>query len=71
MPQAWFYGEGGKLPVTPSYDDTLAKPPYALAENWDKSRETPVSSLCFKSDDVTSFNGNQKGKDLSLHLAYI
>jgi hypothetical protein len=30
-PQAWFYGEGLRLPVTPSYDTTLADPAYSLA----------------------------------------
>lgn len=59
-PQAWFYGEGLKLPVTPSYDTTLADPAYGLAARWDTSRSiSDVSELDFATSDVSTFNSNQ------------
>ncbi|KAI0044083.1 leukotriene-A4 hydrolase [Auriscalpium vulgare] len=55
---AWFYGEGTKLPVEPEYDTSLAKPAYDLAARWDASRAS--TSLDFKQSDLDSFNSNQK-----------
>jgi len=57
---AWFYGEGLSLPVKPVYDDTLAKPPYELAEKWDRARAVDVSALTFTPADVAAFDSNQK-----------
>jgi len=57
---AWFYGEGPKLPVTPSYDTTLADPAYGLAARWDTSRSiSDVTELDFTASDVATFNSNQ------------
>ncbi|KAI0271734.1 hypothetical protein BC834DRAFT_950104 [Gloeopeniophorella convolvens] len=58
---AWFYGEGLKLPVEPSYDTTLAESAYDLAARWDKSRsESDVSKLDFTPSDIEHFDSNQK-----------
>ncbi|KAI0063061.1 zincin [Artomyces pyxidatus] len=57
---AWFFGEGTKLPVEPVYDTTLAKPAYGLAERWDAARASDASNLEFKESDVADFNSNQK-----------
>jgi len=58
---AWFYGEGLKLPVKPSYDTTLADPAYSLAARWDASRSiSDVTELDFAASDVAAFNSNQK-----------
>jgi len=58
---AWFYGEGLKLPVEPSYDITLADPPYSLAVRWDTSRSiSDVTKLDFAASDVETFDSNQK-----------
>jgi len=58
---AWFYGEGLKLPVEPSYDTTLADPAYGLAVRWDTSRSiSDVTKLDFTASDVEAFNSNQK-----------
>ncbi|KAF8060869.1 peptidase family M1-domain-containing protein [Lyophyllum atratum] len=57
---AWFYGEGLKLPVEMEYDVTLAKQAYALAAQWDAARSTSdVSQLMFKESDLADFNSNQ------------
>jgi len=61
--QAWFYGEGLKLPVEPSYDITLADPPYSLAARWDTSRTvSDVTKLDFAASDVQTFDSNQKSE---------
>lgn len=60
--QAWFYGEGTKLPVDLEYDTSLATQAYALASKWDASRNTTVSKLTFSASDLKQFNSNQKGK---------
>ncbi|KAI0307397.1 leukotriene-A4 hydrolase [Multifurca ochricompacta] len=58
---AWFYGEGMKLPVEPSYDTTLAESAYSLAALWDASRSiADVAKLDFAASDVTNYNSNQK-----------
>jgi len=58
---AWFYGEGLKLPVELSYDTTLADPAYNLAARWDTSRSiSDVTNLGFSASDVHTFNSNQK-----------
>ncbi|KAI0785951.1 peptidase family M1-domain-containing protein [Abortiporus biennis] len=56
---AWFYGEGLELPVTPEYDTTLATQAYALAKRWSDSRSSDLSQLDFKFDDLNDFNSNQ------------
>jgi leukotriene-A4 hydrolase len=61
--QAWFYGEGLKLPVEPSYDTTLAEAAYSLAARWDASRSVSnVAELDFAASDVENYNSNQKRK---------
>lgn len=58
--QAWFYGEGLKLPVEMEYDLTLAKQAYDLATRWDASRSIEeISELDFKESDLKDFNSNQ------------
>ncbi|OBZ79425.1 Leukotriene A-4 hydrolase [Grifola frondosa] len=58
---AWFHGEGLKLPVEMVYDTALARQAYALAERWDASRSvSDVSQLNFKDTDLLEFNSNQK-----------
>jgi leukotriene-A4 hydrolase len=58
--QAWFYGEGSKLPVEPSYDTTLADHAYSLAARWDTSRSiSDITKLDFAASDVGTFNSNQ------------
>jgi leukotriene-A4 hydrolase len=68
--QAWFYGEGPRLPVEPSYDTTLAESSYGLAARWDASRSVAVTKLDFAPSDVENYNSNQKSKSLqqSVHL---
>lgn len=57
---AWFYGEGLKLPVEMQYDGTLATQAYELAARWDASRSTEdTSRLNFKDSDLKDFNSNQ------------
>ncbi|KAJ7284708.1 peptidase family M1-domain-containing protein [Mycena rebaudengoi] len=57
---AWFYGEGLKLPVEMEYDATLAQAAYALADRWDASRSvSDVVSLEFKKTDLDSFISTQ------------
>jgi len=57
---AWFYGEGTELPVEMSYDTTLAKAAYDLAERWDAARrDTDTSKLDFKETDLQDFDSNQ------------
>ncbi|KAJ7591549.1 peptidase family M1-domain-containing protein [Mycena floridula] len=57
---AWFYGEGLKLPVEMKYDISLAEKAYDLAARWDKSRDIAnPSELGFKDDDLEGFNTNQ------------
>ncbi|KAJ7086015.1 peptidase family M1-domain-containing protein [Mycena belliarum] len=57
---AWFYGEGLKLPVKMEYDITLAQAAYTLAERWDASRSIPeIPTLDFKKSDLDAFNSNQ------------
>ncbi|KAH9168627.1 leukotriene-A4 hydrolase [Lactarius sanguifluus] len=57
----WFYGEGLKLPVEPSYDTTLAESAYSLAARWDASRTiSDVNKLDFAASDVEGYNSNQK-----------
>ncbi|KAJ6620129.1 peptidase family M1-domain-containing protein [Mycena sp. CBHHK59/15] len=55
---AWFYGEGMKLPVEMTYDETLAQAAYALAALWDASRST-ADMAQFKETDLHDFNANQ------------
>ena len=63
LTQAWFYGEGLKLPAEPSYDTTLADPAYGLAARWDTSRSiSDVTKLDFTASDVKDFNSNQKSE---------
>lgn len=63
LAQAWFYGEGLKLPAEPSYDTTLADPAYGLAARWDTSRSiSDVTKLDFTASDVKAFNSNQKSE---------
>ncbi|KAI0245676.1 hypothetical protein BJV78DRAFT_1277392 [Lactifluus subvellereus] len=58
---AWFYGEGPKLPVEPSYDTSLAKSAYGLAARWDASRSvSDIAELDFAASDVENYNSNQK-----------
>jgi len=58
---AWFHGEGLKLPEEPSYDTTLADPAYGLAARWDTSRSiSDVTKLDFTTSDVKAFDSNQK-----------
>ncbi|KAH8111425.1 peptidase family M1-domain-containing protein [Phellopilus nigrolimitatus] len=78
---AWFHGEGLSLPVEIEYDLTLAKQAYALAKRWDASRGKDIKSLDFQSNDLESFDSNQKAVFLErlqsypplppAHLAYI
>ncbi|KAJ7116299.1 hypothetical protein C8R44DRAFT_832437 [Mycena epipterygia] len=57
---AWFYGEGLKLPVKMEYDDSLAQEAYALANRWDASRSVAeVSGLDFKKSDLDTFSSTQ------------
>ncbi|KAJ7352538.1 peptidase family M1-domain-containing protein [Mycena albidolilacea] len=57
---AWFYGEGLKLPVEMEYDLTLAQAAYALATRWDTSRSvTETSALDFQKSDLDSFSSTQ------------
>ncbi|KAG8823910.1 hypothetical protein FRC19_002883 [Serendipita sp. 401] len=56
---AWLYGEGLQLPVEMKYDTTLATQAYELAAKWDKSRDTDISKLTFKSADIEGWNTNQ------------
>jgi leukotriene-A4 hydrolase len=63
LTKAWFYGEGLKLPVEPSYDTTLAESAYSLAARWDSSRSvSDVAELDFAASDVENYNSNQKSK---------
>ncbi|KZT09024.1 metalloprotease [Laetiporus sulphureus 93-53] len=57
---AWFYGEGTKLPVDMQYDTTLAEAAYALAKKWSDSRNTADVSHLFKPSDLENFDSNQK-----------
>ena len=60
--QAWFYGEGLKLPVEMQYDMTLTTQAYELATRWDASRTTEdTSRLNFEDSDLKEFNSNQIG----------
>ncbi|KAF8207284.1 hypothetical protein K438DRAFT_2013778 [Mycena galopus ATCC 62051] len=54
---AWFYGEGLKLPVEMEYDLTLAQAAHALAARWDASRT--ASALEFQKSDLDSFSSTQ------------
>ncbi|KAI0344189.1 hypothetical protein BDW22DRAFT_1427828 [Trametopsis cervina] len=56
---AWFYGEGVKLPAEIHYDTTLVKVAHDLAARWDKSRDTVDPSSLFSSSDLEHFNANQ------------
>ncbi|KAJ6577284.1 hypothetical protein B0H19DRAFT_1252651 [Mycena capillaripes] len=57
---AWFYGEGLKLPVEMEYDLTLAQAAYALAARWDSSRSVPeTTALDFKKSDLDIFSSTQ------------
>ncbi|KAJ7746548.1 peptidase family M1-domain-containing protein [Mycena metata] len=57
---AWFYGEGLKLPVAMEYDLTLAQAAYALAARWDASRSVPETpSLDFLKSDLDGFSSTQ------------
>ncbi|KAJ7487177.1 leukotriene A4 hydrolase, partial [Mycena galericulata] len=56
---AWFYGEGLKLPVDMEYDLTLAQQAYALADRWDASRSVAEAGLDFKKSDLDTFNAMQ------------
>ena len=51
--------------MEPSYDITLADPPYSLAARWDTSRSiSDVTKLDFAASDVETFNSNQKSEPL-------
>lgn len=70
LTQAWFYGEGLKLPVEPSYDTTLAGPAYGLAVRWDTSRSiSDVTELDFTASDVEAFNSNQKSEPVDGYVS--
>ncbi|KAF7330388.1 Leukotriene A-4 hydrolase [Mycena venus] len=57
---AWFYGEGLKLPVEMEYDLTLAEAAYTLAARWDASRSVAeTSTLDFQKSDLDSFMSTQ------------
>jgi len=57
---AWFYGEGLKLPVEMEYDSTLAHAAYNLAARWNASRSvSPVIDLVFKKSDLDTFISTQ------------
>ncbi|KAG6829304.1 hypothetical protein H0H87_011970, partial [Tephrocybe sp. NHM501043] len=57
---AWFYGQGQKLPVEIEYDTTLVKAVYALASQWDRARSTlDVTHLKFEGSDLKDFDSNQ------------
>ncbi|KAG6853530.1 hypothetical protein C0991_003450 [Blastosporella zonata] len=57
---AWFYGQGQKLPVELEYDTSLVKAVYALASRWDAARSTAeVSQLNFDESDLKEFDSNQ------------
>ncbi|KAJ7178723.1 peptidase family M1-domain-containing protein [Mycena crocata] len=56
---AWFYGEGLKLPVEMQYDTTLAQAAYALADRWDASRSVSEVDLDFKKSDLNGFSSTQ------------
>jgi hypothetical protein len=60
--QAWFFGEGTELPVKMEYDTSLATQAYDLASKWEVSRDSPVSALPFKAEDLDQFNANQKSE---------
>ncbi|KAI9437024.1 leukotriene-A4 hydrolase [Lactarius indigo] len=67
----WFYGEGLKLPVEPSYDTSLAESAYSLAARWDASRTiSDVNKLDFAASDVEGYNSNQKIVFLERLAAY-
>ncbi|KAI8983283.1 peptidase family M1-domain-containing protein [Trametes punicea] len=67
----WLYGEGLELPVQMIYDTALAREAFALAEQWDASRnESDVSKLDFKESDIASFNSNQKAVFLERLQSY-
>ncbi|KZS90239.1 leukotriene-A4 hydrolase [Sistotremastrum niveocremeum HHB9708] len=58
---AWFYGEGLKLPEEYAFDTTLAEEAFALAARWDTSRlVADPSTVGFQKSDVEAFNTNQK-----------
>jgi leukotriene-A4 hydrolase len=57
---AWFYGEGVRLPVQEKLDLTLAEQAYALADRWDAARATDISRTSFAAADMDGFNSNQK-----------
>lgn len=45
------------------YDMSLADKAYALAERWDKARETSdIAQLDFKASDLKDFDSNQKSQ---------
>ena len=49
--------------MEPSYDITLADPPYSLAARWDTSRTvSDVTKLDFAASDVQTFDSNQKSE---------
>jgi hypothetical protein len=52
--QAWLKGttEQDKLPVDMKWNDDLAKPAKALAEDWNNSRGVSVDKLPFKATDL-------------------
>ncbi|KAG5651841.1 hypothetical protein H0H81_007217 [Sphagnurus paluster] len=57
---AWFNGEGLKLPVELDYDLTLAQEAYALAARWDAARATAeITQLNFTPEDLKDFTANQ------------
>lgn len=59
--EAWLHGEGVDLPVKMTYDDTLAKQSFALADRWSeviKSKKDPASAG-FSSADVEDFDTDQ------------
>ncbi|KAF8508488.1 hypothetical protein JB92DRAFT_2732664 [Gautieria morchelliformis] len=58
--QAWFFGEGTELPDKMEYDTSLATQAYDLASKWEASRDSPVSALPFKAEDLDQFSANQK-----------
>jgi len=69
---AWFYGEGLKLPVELQHDMTLTTQAYELAARWDASRMTEnTSRLDFKYSDLKEFNSNQIIVFLQRLQAYI
>ncbi|KAH0826355.1 hypothetical protein J3R83DRAFT_5315 [Lanmaoa asiatica] len=69
---AWFYGEGVRLPTELEYDTTLVTAANDLADRWDASRDVDdPAELDFKASDLDNLDSNQRGDLLCDSLLFL